>query len=153
MIIKQFNPLFDSENDYFITNQIENDFYNPFYIEQNLNINDISPNFQVNNSFSILSKNKLNINSSNNIEEIKSEIVKNNKSKPFFKINQEIPHLILEKDIIGKIKIMNLHKEIKIKLISCINEASDKKEEIKNKLLLKPKERRKNLNKVRKIYY
>ena len=46
---------------------------------------------------------------------------------------------------------MNLHKEIKIKLISCINEASDKKEEIKNKLLLKPKERRKNLNKVRKI--
>ena len=46
---------------------------------------------------------------------------------------------------------MNLDKEIKIKLISCINEASDKKEEIKNKLLLKPKERRKNLNKVRKI--
>ena len=45
---------------------------------------------------------------------------------------------------------MNLDKEIKIKLISCINEASDKKEEIKNKLLLKPKERRKNLNKVRK---
>ena len=151
MIIKQFNPLFDSENDYFITNQIENDFYNPFCVEQNLNINDISPNFQVNNSFSILSKNKLNINSSNNIEEIKSEIVKNNKSKPFFKINQEIPHPFLEKDIIGKIKIMNLHKEIKIKLISCINEASDKKEEIKNKLLLKPKERRKNLNKVRKI--
>ena len=151
MIIKQFNPSFDSENDYFITNQIENDFYNPFYIEQNLNINDISPNPQANNSFSILSKNKLNINSSNNIEEIKSEIVKNNKSKPFFKINQEIPHPFLEKDIIGKIKIMNLHKEIKIKLISCINEASDKKEEIKNKLLLKPKERRKNLNKVRKI--
>ena len=46
---------------------------------------------------------------------------------------------------------MNLDKEIKIKLISCINKASDKKEEIKNKLLLKPKERRKKLKKVRKI--
>ena len=46
--------LFDSESDYFKNNQRENDFYNTFYFEQNLNNNDISPNFQVNNSFSIL---------------------------------------------------------------------------------------------------
>ena len=75
MIIQQFNPLFDPENDYFINNQRENDFYNTFYFEQNLNNNDILPNFQVNNSFSIFSKNKLN-DSSNNIEEIKCEIKK-----------------------------------------------------------------------------
>ena len=150
MIIQQFNPLFDPENDYFINNQRENDFYNTFYFEQNLNNNDILPNFQVNNSFSIFSKNKLN-DSSNNIEEIKCEIKKNSGSKPYFKINKEIPLPFLEKDIISKLKLMNLDKEIKIKLISCIHKTSEKKEEIKNKLLLKPKERRKNLNKVRKI--
>ena len=150
MIIQQFNPLFNPENDYFINNQRENDFYNTFYFEQNLNNNDISPNFQVNNSISIFSKNKLN-DSSNNIEEIKCEIKKNSGSKPYFKINKEIPLPFLEKDIISKLKLMNLDKEIKIKLISCIHKTSEKKEEIKNKLLLKPKERRKNLNKVRKI--
>ena len=73
MIIEQFNPLFDSENDYFITNQIENDFYNQFYIEQNLNINDISPNFQVNNSFSILGENKPNADRSSGVEKSNAE--------------------------------------------------------------------------------
>ena len=46
---------------------------------------------------------------------------------------------------------MDFDKETKIKFISCINKASDKKEEIKVKLLLKPNERRKNLGGVREI--
>jgi len=46
---------------------------------------------------------------------------------------------------------MDFDKETKIKFISCINKASDKKEEIKDKLLLKPNERRKNLGGVREI--
>ena len=46
---------------------------------------------------------------------------------------------------------MDFDKETKIKFISCINKTSDKKEEIKDKLLLKPNERRKNLGGVREI--
>ena len=46
---------------------------------------------------------------------------------------------------------MDFDKETKIKFISCINKASDKKEEIKDKLLLKPNERRKNLGGFREI--
>ena len=46
---------------------------------------------------------------------------------------------------------MDFDKETKIKFISCINKASAKKEEIKDKLLLKPNERRKNLGGVREI--
>ena len=53
---------------------------------------------------------------------------------------------MLFKDITKLFKKMNICKETKMKFISCINNPSTKKEEIKYKLLLNPRERRKKLN-------
>jgi len=151
MILNELNISFDSENEISIANRIQNDLDKPFIFDDNLINNDISPNFEANNFLLISSENKLNLNSSINIEKLICRIEKDIKLKPFFEIKKDIPSPFLEKDIINKFKIMDLDKETKIKFISCINKASDKKEGIKDKLLLKPNERRKNLNEIRKI--
>ena len=151
MILNELNISFDSENEISIANRIQNGLDKPFIFDDNLINNDISPNFEANNFLLISSENKLNLNSSINIEKLICRIEKDIKLKPFFEIKKDIPSPFLEKDIINKFKIMDLDKETKIKFISCINKASDKKEEIKDKLLLKPNERRKNLNEIRKI--
>ena len=151
MILNELNISFDSENEISIANRIQNDLDKPFIFDDNLINNDISPNFESNNFSPIFSENKLNLNSSINIEKLICRIEKDNKLKPFFEIKKDIPSPFLEKDIINKFKIMDFDKETKIKFISCINKASDKKEEIKVKLLLKPNERRKNLGGVREI--
>ena len=151
MILNELNISFDSENEISIANRIQNDLDKPFIFDDNLINNDISPNFEANNFLLISSENKLNLNSSINIEKLICRIKKAIKLKPFFEIKKDIPSPFLEKDIINKFKIMDLDKETKIKFISCINKASDKKEGIKDKLLLKPNERRKNLGGVREI--
>ena len=151
MILNELNISFDSENEISIANRIQNDSDKPFIFDDNLINNDISPNFEANNFLLISSENNLNLNSSINIEKLICRIEKDIKLKPFFEIKKDIPSPFLEKDIINKFKIMDLDKETKIKFISCINKASDKKEGIKDKLLLKPNERRKNLNEIRKI--
>ena len=151
MILNELNISFDSENEISIANRIQNDLDKPFIFDDNLINNDISPNFEANNFLLISSENNLNLNSSINIEKLICRIEKDIKLKPFFEIKKDIPSPFLEKDIINKFKIMDLDKETKIKFISCINKASDKKEEIKVKLLLKPNERRKNLGGVREI--
>ena len=151
MILNELNISFDSENEISIANRIQNDLDKPFIFDDNLINNDISPNFEANNFLLISSENKLNLNSSINIEKLICRIEKDIKLKPFFEIKKDIPSPFLEKDIINKFKIMDFDKETKIKFISCINKASDKKEEIKDKLLLKPNERRKNLGGVREI--
>jgi len=72
--------------------------------------------------------------------------------KPYFIIEMRIPKILLEKDIVIKFKKMNISKETKTKFISCINGISKKKEEIKERLLLNPKKRRrKGLNNYPKI--
>ena len=151
MILNELNISFDSENEISIANRIQNDLDKPFIFDDNLINNDISPNFEANNFLLISSENNLNLNSSINIEKLICRIEKDIKLKPFFEIKKDIPSPFLEKDIINKFKIMDFDKETKIKFISCINKASDKKEEIKVKLLLKPNERRKNLGGVREI--
>ena len=151
MILNELNISFDSENEISIANRIQNDLDKPFIFDDNLINNDISPNFEANNFLLISSENNLNLNSSINIEKLICRIEKDIKLKPFFEIKKDIPSPFLEKDIINKFKIMDLDKETKIKFISCINKASDKKEGIKDKLLLKPNERRKNLGGVREI--
>ena len=151
MILNELNISFDSENEISIANRIQNDLDKPFIFDDNLINNDISPNFEANNFLLISSENNLNLNSSINIEKLICRIEKDIKLKPFFEIKKDIPSPFLEKDIINKFKIMDFDKETKIKFISCINKASDKKEEIKDKLLLKPNERRKNLGGVREI--
>ena len=151
MILNELNISFDSENEILISNRIKNDLYKPFIFNNNLIDSDISPNFEENNFLFISSENNLNHSSSINIDEIICKIEKDIKLKPSFEIKKEIPHPFLEKDIINKFKIMNLDKETKMKFISCINKESYKKEEIKDKLLLKPNERRKNLNEIRKV--
>ena len=151
MILNELNISFDSENEISIANRIQNNLDKPFIFDFNLINNDISPNFESNNFSPIFSENKLNLNSSINIEKLICRIEKDIKLKPFFEIKKDIPSPFLEKDIINKFKIMDFDKETKIKFISCINKASDKKEEIKDKLLLKPNERRKNLGGVREI--
>ena len=151
MILNELNISFDSENEISIANRIQNNLDKPFIFDFNLINNDISPNFEANNFLLISSENKLNLNSSINIEKLICRIKKDIKLKPFFEIKKDIPSPFLEKDIINKFKIMDFDKETKIKFISCINKASDKKEEIKVKLLLKPNERRKNLGGVREI--
>ena len=151
MILNELNISFDSENEISIANRIQNDLDKPFIFDDNLINNDISPNFEANNFLLISSENNLNLNSSINIEKLICRIEKDIKLKPFFEIKKDIPSPFLEKDIINKLKIMDFDKETKIKFISCINKASDKKEEIKDKLLLKPNERRKNLGGVREI--
>ena len=151
MILNELNISFDSENEISIANRIQNDLDKPFIFDDNLINNDISPNFEANNFLLISSENNLNLNSSINIEKLICRIEKDIKLKPFFEIKKDIPSPFLEKDIINMFKIMDLDKETKIKFISCINKASDKKEEIKDKLLLKPNERRKNLGGVREI--
>ena len=151
MILNELNISFDSENEISIANRIQNDLDEPFIFDDNLINNDISPNFEANNFLLISSENNLNLNSSINIEKLICRIEKDIKLKPFFEIKKDIPSPFLEKDIINKFKIMDFDKETKIKFISCINKASDKKEEIKDKLLLKPNERRKNLGGVREI--
>ena len=151
MILNELNISFDSENEISIANRIQNNLDKPFIFDFNLINNDISPNFEANNFLLISSENNLNLNSSINIEKLICRIEKDIKLKPFFEIKKDIPSPFLEKDIINKFKIMDFDKETKIKFISCINKASDKKEEIKDKLLLKPNERRKNLGGVREI--
>ena len=151
MILNELNISFDSENEISIANRIQNNLDKPFIFDFNLINNDISPNFESNNFLPIFSENNLNLNSSINIEKLICRIEKDIKLKPFFEIKKDIPSPFLEKDIINKFKIMDFDKETKIKFISCINKASDKKEEIKDKLLLKPNERRKNLGGVREI--
>ena len=151
MILNELNISFDPENEISIANRIQNDLDKPFIFDDNLINNDISPNFEANNFLLISSENNLNLNSSINIEKLICRIEKDIKLKPFFEIKKDIPSPFLEKDIINKFKIMDFDKETKIKFISCINKASDKKEEIKDKLLLKPNERRKNLNEIKKI--
>ena len=151
MILNEINISFDSENEISIANRIQNDLDKPFIFDDNQINNDISPNFEANNFLLISSENNLNLNSSINIEKLICRIEKDIKLKPFFEIKKDIPSPFLEKDIINKFKIMDFDKETKIKFISCINKANDKKEEIKDKLLLKPNERRKNLNEIRKI--
>ena len=151
MILNELNISFDSENEISIANRIQNDLDKPFIFDDNLINNDISPNYEANNFLLISSENNLNLNSSINIEKLICRIEKDIKLKPFFEIKKDIPSPFLEKDIINKFKIMDFDKETKIKFISCINKASDKKEGIKDKLLLKPNERRKNLGGVREI--
>ena len=151
MILNELNISFDSENEISIANRIQNNLDKPFIFDFNLINNDISPNFESNNFLPIFSENNLNLNSSISIEKLIYRIKKDIKLKPFFEIKKDIPSPFLEKDIINKFKIMDFDKETKIKFISCINKASDKKEEIKDKLLLKPNERRKNLGGVREI--
>lgn len=72
--------------------------------------------------------------------------------KPYFIIEMRIPKILLEKDIVIKFKKMNIRKETKTRFISCINGISKKKEEIKERLSLNPKKRRrKRLNNYPKI--
>ena len=151
MSINPFNLSFNKRNDFFFSNYTNNDLDSSFNLDENsININNNQLiSFDLNNFNTIFDENSL---KNNNLYMNPSQ--KTNKAKPYFKIKKyyrieiekDIPKPFLEKDITKLFKKMNICKETKMKFISCINNPSTKKEEIKSKLLLNPRERRKKLN-------
>ena len=151
MSINPFNLSFNRRNDFFFSNYTNNDLDSSFNLDENsININNNQLiSFDLNNFNTIFDENSL---KNNNLYMNPSQMI--NKAKPYFKIKKyygikienDIPKPFLEKDITKLFKKMNICKETKMKFISCINNPSTKKEEIKSKLLLNPRERRKKLN-------
>ena len=151
MSINPFNLSFNKRNDFFFSNYTNNDLDSSFNLDENsININNNQLiSFDLNNFNTIFDENSL---KNNNLYMNPSQMI--NKAKPYFKIKKyygikienDIPKPFLEKDITKLFKKMNICKETKMKFISCINNPSTKKEEIKSKLLLNPRERRKKLN-------
>ena len=151
MSINPFNLSFNKRNDFFFSNYTNNDLDSSFNLDENsININNNQLiSFDLNNFNTIFDENSL---KNNNLYMNPSQMI--NKAKPYFKIEKyyrieiekDIPKPFLEKDITKLFKKMNICKETKMKFISCINNPSTKKEEIKYKLLLNPRERRKKLN-------
>ena len=151
MSINPFNLSFNKRNDFFFSNYTNNDLDSSFNLDENsININNNQLiSFDLNNFNTIFDENSL---KNNNLYMNPSQMI--NKAKPYFKIKKyyrieiekDIPKPFLEKDITKLFKKMNICKETKMKFISCINNPSTKKEEIKYKLLLNPRERRKKLN-------
>ena len=151
MSINPFNLSFNKRNDFFFSNYTNNDLDSSFNLDENsININNNQLiSFDLNNFNTIFDENSL---KNNNLYMNPTQMI--NKAKPYFKIEKyygikienDIPKPFLEKDITKLFKKMNICKETKMKFISCINNPSIKKEEIKYKLLLNPRERRKKLN-------
>ena len=151
MSINPFNLSFNERNDFFFSNYTNNDLDSSFNLDENsININNNQLiSFDLNNFNTIFDENSL---KNNNLYMNPTQMI--NKAKPYFKIEKyygikienDIPKPFLEKDITKLFKKMNICKETKMKFISCINNPSTKKEEIKSKLLLNPRERRKKLN-------
>ena len=151
MSINPFNLSFNKRNDFFFSNYTNNDLDSSFNLDENsININNNQLiSFDLNNFNTIFDENSL---KNNNLYMNPTQMI--NKAKPYFKIEKyyrieiekDIPKPFLEKDITKLFKKMNICKETKMKFISCINNPSTKKEEIKYKLLLNPRERRKKLN-------
>ena len=151
MSINPFNLSFNKRNDFFFSNYTNNDLDSSFNLDENsININNNQLiSFDLNNFNTIFDENSL---KNNNLYMNPTQMI--NKAKPYFKIEKyygikienDIPKPFLEKDITKLFKKMNICKETKMKFISCINNPSIKKEEIKSKLLLNPRERRKKLN-------
>ena len=151
MSINPFNLSFNKRNDFFFSNYTNNDLDSSFNLDENsININNNQLiSFDLNNFNTIFDENSL---KNNNLYMNPSQMI--NRAKPYFKIKKyygikienDIPKPFLEKDITKLFKKMNICKETKMKFISCINNPSTKKEEIKSKLLLNPRERRKKLN-------
>ena len=151
MSINPFNLTFNKRNDFFFSNYTNNDLDSSFNLDENsININNNQLiSFDLNNFNTIFDENSL---KNNNLYMNPTQMI--NKAKPYFKIKKyygikienDIPKPFLEKDITKLFKKMNICKETKMKFISCINNPSTKKEEIKSKLLLNPRERRKKLN-------
>lgn len=151
MSINPFNLSFNKRNDFFFSNYTNNDLDSSFNLDENsININNNQLiSFDLNNFNTIFDENSL---KNNNLYMNPTQMI--NKAKPYFKIEKyygikienDIPKPYLEKDITKLFKKMNICKETKMKFISCINNPSTKKEEIKSKLLLNPRERRKKLN-------
>jgi hypothetical protein len=151
MSINPFSLSFNKRNDFFFSNYTNNDLDSSFNLDENsININNNQLiSFDLNNFNTIFDENSL---KNNNLYMNPSQMI--NKAKPYFKIKKyyrieiekDIPKPFLEKDITKLFKKMNICKETKMKFISCINNPSTKKEEIKSKLLLNPRERRKKLN-------
>ena len=151
MSINPFNLSFNRRNDFFFSNYTNNDLDSSFNLDENsININNNQLiSFDLNNFNTIFDENSL---KNNNLYMNPTQMI--NKAKPYFKIEKyygikienDIPKPFLEKDITKLFKKMNICKETKMKFISCINNPSTKKEEIKSKLLLNPRERRKKLN-------
>lgn len=151
MSINPFNLSFNKRNDFFFSNYTNNDLDSSFNLDENsINIiNNQLISFDLNNFNTIFDENSL---KNNNLYMNPTQMI--NKAKPYFKIEKyygikienDIPKPFLEKDITKLFKKMNICKETKMKFISCINNPSTKKEEIKSKLLLNPRERRKKLN-------
>lgn len=151
MSINPFNLSFNKRNDFFFSNYTNNDLDSSFNLDENsININNNQLiSFDLNNFNTIFDENSL---KNNNLYMNPTQII--NKAKPYFKIEKyygikienDIPKPFLEKDITKLFKKMNICKETKMKFISCINNPSTKKEEIKSKLLLNPRKRRKKLN-------
>ena len=152
MSINPFNLSFNRRNDFFFSNYTNNDLDSSFNLDENsININNNNQliSFDLNNFNTIFDENSL---KNNNLYMNPTQMI--NKAKPYFKIEKyygikienDIPKPFLEKDITKLFKKMNICKETKMKFISCINNPNIKKEEIKYKLLLNPRERRKKLN-------
>ena len=150
MSINPFNFSFNRKNDLFLSNYTNNDLDLSFNFDINsINNNNHLISFDVTDFYNLSEENSL---KNNNLSMNLSQII--NKEKPRFKvkkyfktqIEKDIPKPLLEKDITKIFKKMNIGKETKMKLISCLNKPSTKKEEIKDKLLLNPRERRKKLN-------
>jgi len=151
MSINPFNLSFNKRNDFFFSNYTNNDLDSSFNLDENsININNNQLiSFDLNNFNTIFDENSL---KNNNLYMNPTQMI--NKAKTYFKIQKyygikienDIPKPFLEKDITKLFKKMNICKETKMKFISCINNPSTKKEEIKSKLLLNPRERRKKLN-------
>ena len=151
MSINPFNLSFNKRNDFFFSNYTNNDLDSSFNLDENsININNNQLiSFDLNNFNTIFDENSL---KNNNLYMNPTQMI--NKAKPYFKIEKyygikienDIPKPFLEKDITKLFKKMNICKETKMKFISCINNPNTKKEEIKSKLLLNPRERRKKLN-------
>ena len=123
--------------------------------------NELKPNLEESsiNNFSFLSfepnlleelKDENNINTKFNIFEPHTCIEFNPKAKPIFITKKEIPKPILENNLIQIIKKMNINKETKINYISLLNQNCHKSEEIKEKVQLNPKGRRKKVIKKTK---
>lgn len=147
-----FNISFNKEKDNLLF-----DYNNTHNLDFSLKLEDNSFNNYIypwsgeNQFFNGLSEeNILNNDSSFNILDVNKRKELENKSKLYFITEKEIPNPFLEKDIILKIKHMNIGKEKKVNYISAINKKYHQTEKIKEKIILNPKERRKKVVKDNK---
>ena len=127
-------------------NSEDNYFFSPEYLSNNfININPFSePEGDINPLSLSTEENLMNIEAPRYYF-LESDTTNNNKTKIRFQVNVFIPEPFLEYQINAIIRTMDINKEQKEKYFLETKEIYDKVYLVRNKIMLKPNERRRNL--------